>query len=198
MKKIKLVFIALFTIIASIVFYKLYHVHFNYRFTEVSKNKVYRSGTIPTDKIDDYIEKYGIKTVIDLRNGHIVHPLNPAFHALIEDEKSAVELVEGVNYVNIPSDQIPSEENIDDFYKTLDNKDAYPVLIHCHHGTGRAVLYSALYQIEYDGLNNQEARKKTKFPLFLSSFDDGTPKGEWLKNYKKRSSTVNGFATKSN
>jgi protein tyrosine/serine phosphatase len=28
----------------------------------------------------------------------------------------------------------------------MDNSDNYPVLIHCYHGTGRAEMYSALYQ----------------------------------------------------
>jgi protein tyrosine/serine phosphatase len=34
----------------------------------------------------------------------------------------------------------------------MDNKDNYPVLIHCYHGTGRAEMYSALYRIEYETL----------------------------------------------
>jgi hypothetical protein len=40
----------------------------------------------------------------------------------------------------------------------MDNKDNYPVLIHCYHGTGRAEMYSALYRIEYENFTNEDAR----------------------------------------
>ena len=35
-------------------------------------------------------------------------------------------------------------------------------------------------------MNNEDARNKTRFLLKGSSFDEGTPKGEFLKKYKKR------------
>lgn len=164
----------------------IYHVHFNYRFTTITKDKVYKSGLIPPDKLVDYIEDYDIKTVIDLRIGHIIDPLNPSLKKSIIDEEKAVNTVDGVTYYNIPSRQIPSEENMAAFYALLDNEKSYPVLIHCHHGIGRASLYSALYRIEYEGFTNEDARKNTRPIVYLSSFDNGTPKGEWLKNYKNR------------
>ena len=70
----------------------------------------------------------------------------------------------------------------------MDNEKNYPVLIHCHHGIGRAALYSALYRIEYENYSNEEARKKTRIPYIFSNFYDGTKKGEWLKKYTKRNS----------
>lgn len=162
----------------------VYHVHFDYRFVEINENKVYRSAAIPPEKIHKYIEKHGIKTVIDLRVGQVSDPLNPGLSSDITKEKIAVEKIKGTNHINIPSQQIPSEENLKEFFKVLNQDISYPVLIHCHHGTGRAVLYSALYRIEYEGFSNEAARLKTRVPVFLSSFDHGTPKGEWLKTYK--------------
>jgi hypothetical protein len=47
-------------------------------------------------------------------------------------------------------------------------------------------LFGAVYRIEYEGMPNEEARGKTRLLLKGSSFDDGSPKGEFLKNYKKR------------
>ncbi|WP_405209176.1 dual specificity protein phosphatase family protein [Aquimarina sp. LLG6339-5] len=172
----------------AIVFTSLYvyHVHFNYRFTEVTSGKVYRSAAIPTDKIETYLKKYGIKTVIDLRIGVVVDPLNPSLSNDITKEHDIIETIDNVTHINIPSHQIPSQENLEDFFNILDKDISYPVLIHCHHGTGRAVLYSALYRIEYEDFSNEEARKNTVFPVLLSSFDHGTPKGEWLKVYESR------------
>lgn len=163
-----------------------YHVHIDYRFTEISKNKVFRSAVIPPKKIEKYLKKNNIKTVIDLRIGNTIDPLNPSLSKDISAEKKAVEAITGVQYVNIPSEQIPSKENLNKFYSILDKKENYPVLIHCYHGTGRAVLYSALYRVEYEDFSNEEARLNTRFPVFMSSFDNGTPKGEWLKNYSPR------------
>ena len=175
-----------FTILGiAIIFtsFYLYQVHCNYRFTEVAPNKVYRSAVIPPDKIDKYINKYGIKTVIDLRMGSVRDPLNPALNVEIFEEKKAVEKINDVQYINIPSDQIPNKKNLDQFFKVLDQEGSYPVLIHCHHGTGRAVLYSALYRIQYEGMTNEEARLKTRPITLLSPFDNEAPKGEWLKQF---------------
>lgn len=68
----------------------------------------------------------------------------------------------------------------------MDNKANYPVLIHCYHGTGRAEMYSAIYRIEYKNFTNEQARKKVRNIIKWSSFDEGTPKGEYLKAYKSR------------
>ena len=72
----------------------------------------------------------------------------------------------------------------------MDDKSNYPVLIHCYHGIGRAQVYSAVYRIEYEGWSNEEARQKAAFPVTFSSFDNGTPKGEFLKSYISRKDSV--------
>jgi protein tyrosine/serine phosphatase len=54
----------------------------------------------------------------------------------------------------------------------MDNSDNYPVLIHCYHGTGRAVF--CLYRIEYEKFTNEAARQGVRTLLKFSSFDDGT------------------------
>ena len=58
--------------------------------------------------------------------------------------------------------------------------------IHCFHGTGRAMLYSAIYRIEYERMLSEEVRKKTRFILNGSSFDKGKPKGDFLISYQAR------------
>ena len=168
----------------------VYQVHFNYRFRTVDNDKVYRSGTIPPEKLGEYIKKYHIKSIIDLRSpGEGDASDNPEKLEDVLAEKDAVGKIPGVNYFNIKSDQIPSQNNLDSFYKVMDQPENYPVLIHCHHGVGRAGIYSAIYQIEYQKLSNDKARENTRSfmelrPLKFSSFDDGKAKGEFLKNYK--------------
>lgn len=185
-KKVLIVFGILVVLISS---YLIYQIHFNYRFTEVSKGKVFSSGVIPPDKIEGYVKKHGIKTIIDLRDGRIQDKLNPGLTADIIKEKEAIKKIDGVEHINIPSLQIPTEQTLDKFYEVMSDSTVYPVLIHCYHGVGRAVLYSALYRIEYEGFSNEEARNNTRFPVLFSNFDKNTDKGKYLTNYKKKISS---------
>lgn len=171
--------------------YKIYDVYFNYRFMEISENKVYKSGVIPPDKIEDYVKKYHIKSIVDLRGPVTQDKINnPESWVEINQEKDATSKIEGLNYYNIPSEQVPKKENLNKFYKVIDNPDNYPILIHCYHGIGRAQMYSAIYRIEKEDFSNEQARAKAAFPVMFSSFDDGTPKGEFLKSYVPRKDSV--------
>ena len=183
----KKIIIALVVVVLGITGKYVYDRHINHNFMEITEGKVYKSGVIPPDEIADYVKKYKIKSIVDLRfpgTGDDVN--NPEVPAELTAEKEAVAKIPGVNYFNNGSDQVPKQENLDSFFKIMDNQDNYPVLIHCYHGIGRAQMYSALYRIEYEGFSNEEARSKAAFPVMFSSFDDGKPKGEYLKAYKSR------------
>lgn len=165
----------------------VYDMHINHNFETITEGKVYKSGVIPPDEIADYVKKYKIKSIVDLRfpgTGDDVN--NPEIPAELTAEKEAVAKIEGVNYFNNGSDQVPKQKNLDTFFKIMDNKDNYPVLIHCYHGVGRAEMYSALYRIEYENWTNEEARQGVRTLVKWSSFDDGKPKGEFLKAYESR------------
>jgi protein tyrosine/serine phosphatase len=165
----------------------VYDRHINHNFMTITEGKVYKSGVIPPDEIESYVKKYHIKSIIDLRfpgTGDDVN--NPEIPAELTAEKQAIERIPGVNYFNDGSDQVPNQKNLDIFFKIMDNPNNYPVLIHCYHGIGRAQMYSAIYRIEYEGFSNEDARHKAAFPFIFSSFDDGKPKGEYLKSYKSR------------
>lgn len=179
--------IALLLILLGVTGKYIYNRHINHNFMTISEGKVYKSGVIPPNEIESYVKKYHIKSIVDLRfpgTGDGVN--NPEIPNELTAEKEAVAKIPGVNYFNNGSDQVPKQENLDSFFKIMDNKANYPVLIHCYHGIGRAQMYSAIYRIEYEGWNNEDARHKAAFPLMFSSFDDGKPKGEFLKAYKSR------------
>jgi protein tyrosine/serine phosphatase len=183
-KKIVILFAALALVLTGKY---IYDRHINNNFMTITEGKVYKSGVIPPDEIESYVKKYNIKSIVDLRfpgTGDDVN--NPEIPAELIAEKEAVSKIPGVNYFNNGSDQIPNQKNLDIFFTIMDNPKNYPVLIHCYHGIGRAQLYSAIYRIEYEGFSNEEARNKAAFPLLFSSFDDGKPKGEYLKAYVTR------------
>ena len=183
----KKITILLFSIVILVVSKYVYDVHFNYNFKEISKNKVYKSGVIPPENIATYIEDHQLKSIIDLRFPRSKDKINnPEIPDELTAEKRAVEQLEGVNYFNLGTDQVPTQETVDEFLEIMDDPFNYPVLIHCYHGVGRAQMFSALYRIEYEGWTNQEAREQTRLLLKGSSFDEGASKGDYLINYKSR------------
>jgi protein tyrosine/serine phosphatase len=169
----------------------VYDMHINHNFETISDGKVYKSGAIPPDEIEGYIKNNNIKSVIDLRfpgTSDLVN--NPEIPEELTAEKEAISKLEGINYFNVGSDQVPEQKNLDMFFQIMDNKNNYPVLIHCYHGVGRAEMYSAIYRIEYEGWDNDIARSNTRFLTKFSSFDIGKPKGDYLHSYIKRKDTL--------
>jgi protein tyrosine/serine phosphatase len=187
-KKIGLVIIVFITIgIGKYV----YDMHINHNFETITEGKVYKSGVIPPDEIEDYVKEYKIKSIIDLRfpgTGDEVN--NPEIPAELTAEKEAIAKIKGVNYFNNGSDQVPEPHNLDTFFKIMDDPKNYPVLIHCYHGVGRAEMYSAIYRIEYENMEKDEARTNTRFLTKWSSFDLGKPKGDFLHNYQRRKDSL--------
>ena len=182
-------------LLLSIAFY-VWHVNFNYRFEEISKNKVYKSALIAPDKLESFLLDNNIKTVIDLLDAGVQDSLNPATQAEIDAEDKAVNEINkkhnlNIEHINIASGQIPSKKTLEKFFEVLDKEESYPVLIHCYHGTGRAAMYSALYRIEYEQWSNYDARMKTRIVVeglgYRSSFAKGRKKGDFLINYQPRS-----------
>ena len=159
----------------------------NHNFKVISEGKVYKSGVIPPDKIAYFVKEHNIKSIIDLRfpgTGDDVN--NPEIPKELVAEKAAAAKIEGLNYFNIGSDQVPKPHNLEAFFKVMDNPANYPVLIHCFHGVGRAEMYSAIYRIEYENWDRDEARTETRLLTKFSSFDLGKPKGDFLHNYVSR------------
>lgn len=185
MKK-KIGFLVLAIVLIGVGKY-VYDMNINHNFETITKGKVYKSGVIPPNELASYIKEYHIKSVVDLRfpgTGDDVN--NPEIPAELTAEKEAIAKIKGVNYFNNGSDQVPVQKNLDSYFKIMDNPANYPVLIHCYHGIGRAEMYSALYRIEYENWTNEQARQGVRTLVKWSSFDDGTPKGEYLKAYKSR------------
>ncbi|HEY4628247.1 MAG TPA: dual specificity protein phosphatase family protein [Flavobacterium sp.] len=179
-----------FLLLAIILFFgckQIYDMNISHNFETITDGKVYKSGVIPPDELESYVAKYHIKSIVDLRfPGTTDLTNNPEIPAELTAEQNAIAKIKGVNYFNNGSDQVPKQENLDRFFKIMDNKDNYPVLVHCYHGIGRAEMYSALYRIEYENFTNEAARQGVRAIVKFSSFDDGTPKGEYLKSYKSR------------
>ena len=56
-------------VLAALIFGKsyVYDYKINHNLETITEGKVYKSGVIPPDELPDYIKKYNIKSVVDLR-----------------------------------------------------------------------------------------------------------------------------------
>ncbi len=190
-KYLKIIGILLFVLVLVFGGKYVYDININHNFETITEGKVYKSGVIPPDELESYVNKYKIKSIVDLRFPGTGDDVNNPENALeLAAEKSAVAKINGVNYFNDGSDQVPTKDNLVLFYKIMDNPANYPVLIHCYHGVGRAELYSAVYRIEYENWDKDKARTSTRFLTKWSSFDLGKPKGDFLHNYIRRKDTL--------
>ncbi|WP_345973538.1 fused DSP-PTPase phosphatase/NAD kinase-like protein [Sulfurimonas diazotrophicus] len=175
-----------------------WYVYGHYRFETIDPERVYKSALIAPERLEDFLIPHHIKTVVDLLDPGIQDALNPAQQKEIDAEAAAIARINEtygtqIRHVNIPSRQVPTKETLTQFFKVLDDNASYPVLIHCYHGMGRAVIYSALYRIEYLKWQNEKAREWTRpLPimvesrLYHSSFARGHSKGDFLIHYMPR------------
>ncbi len=147
----------------------------NYHFSTVTEGQVYRSGAMPPEKLQSIVRRYGIRAVIDLRD--------PGEE--VNEERAALTQL-GVKHLHLPSEQIPKDETIDAFLEIMDHPEYRPVLIHCKHGEGRAVLFAAIYRMEYEGWSNERARRASRLLPWFGSFSSTRRKGIFILNYVRR------------
>lgn len=158
-----------------------FYAHWEYvdcRFRAVSPGRVYASARMPPETLKTVVRKYGIRSVVDLREA-----IDEKSLSATEDEGVALAEV-GVRHHHLPTPQVPSTETVARFVEIMNDPENLPVLIHCYHGQGRAVLFSALYRIEFEGWDPDRARRATRLVLEGSNFDDNSGKGRYLIDYE--------------
>jgi protein tyrosine phosphatase (PTP) superfamily phosphohydrolase (DUF442 family) len=148
-----------------------------HRFATVTQGQIYRSGAMPPEKLVEKVQEHGIRAVVDLRT-----------YGEDEAERDALAAL-GVKYFNLPSLQRPTARDVDAFLEFASQSENRPLLIHCEHGVGRAVLFSALYRIEFEGWSNERARASAYWGSGLGSFEPDSRKGRFLLDYTRRLST---------
>lgn len=152
-----------------------------YRWTVIAPGEVYTSAAMPPEKLRRVARRAGLRTVFDLRGPD-------EGEEAIRAEAEALE-AEGVAHVNLASPQVPPDEIRDRYLDWIADPAHRPALMHCNHGEGRAVLYGALWRIEFEGVDPERARKQCRMLTTRgSSFDPRKAKGAYLRHYKKRRS----------
>lgn len=151
------------------------------RKAEVDEGRVYRCAALPAGRLQDYLRAHGIRTVIDLRKSE-----DAKGGVLTEREAKTCEAV-GAAYVNLPADQVPSDEVVARFLQIMDDPKSYPVLVHCEHGVGRTGVMTAIYRMEFHDWSKERAIHEARlFSGFTRSFGRGTGKEQFLRGYQPR------------
>lgn len=129
-------------------------------FYEVSNGLCYRSGQLPSDRLEYYIKRHHIKAIVNLRD-------EAPGQSWYQDEidvcnKLSVKLENiGLNIYHLPPKQKILE--LLDFF---DRYKGQPILIHCRAGVDRTGLASFLWLLEIEGKNKVDALKQLlKKPL---------------------------------
>jgi tyrosine-protein phosphatase SIW14 len=111
---------------------------------------LYRGGQPGRDGFV-YLQKNGIKTVINLRSEN--------------DEEVIVQKL-GMNYVHIPISivmwsKIP-DAAIEQYFKVLNDPANYPIFFHCRRGADRTGALAGFYRIAYQGWEPEKAYSEAR------------------------------------
>ncbi len=109
--------------------------------------QVYR-GAQPTAEGFHYLSSIGVKVILDLRE----HDQRSA------DEEKVVTAA-GMKYVNVPMTGMtpPTDPQIRQILKLLEDSTAGPVFVHCKRGADRTGAVIAAYRIDHDKWDNTRA-----------------------------------------
>ena len=165
------------------------------RLREVTPGRFYRSGQMTAAGFREAIDRYGIKTVINLQHEDPDPHLAESWMGRRGVHEKA--LCEGlkVRYVLLTPDILPQPNDvrttppvIKDYLAVLDDETAYPVLIHCKAGLHRTGRLTAIYRMEYESWSVGEAMRELRANGYgfamASEFDDFVI--QFIENYKPR------------
>ena len=152
-------------------------IHVDYRFRAIEAGALYQSGAMPPDTLKWYVERYGIRTVLDLRD-HRTADIDAEREALADT---------AADHATVPMPPDPSNEQLQVAVEIMLDKAKQPVLVHCHHGEGRSVMAAALYRVFGQDMTFDEALRLTaRVPAVLSPLIDVLPAGFDRDDYKTK------------
>lgn len=179
-----------------IAFYRYEYVQAK-RFHEVTPGRYYRSGQMTTAGFRDIVDRYKIKTFINLQHEDPDPYLTD--HWLGAGKIHESELCEklGIRYVLLKPDLLPPGNRldsippaVDEFLQILDDEASYPVLVHCKAGLHRTGRLTAIYRMEYQAWTAGEALRELRangYGFYMASEADEYII-QFLENYVPRRS----------
>lgn len=149
-KKFGLKALLFWLILAGAGYYLVFFV-INANFREVVANKVYRSAQPSPKHLRKWVERYGIKTVINLRGSS---------EKVIEQEQSTADEL-GLNLVSIhlSGKRLATSAEMAELIDALEKAET-PVLLHCESGIDRSGMASALAAMFIGNIDYNKAKRQ--------------------------------------
>ena len=177
-----------------VALYRAQYVHAK-RFREVEAGRFYRSGQMTTAGFRETIERYHIKTVVNLQNEEPDPLLSD--HWLGSGKILESELCQqlGVKYLLLTPDVLPPGNTVEmeppvvkDWLDILDDESNYPILLHCKAGLHRTGRLTAIYRMEYQGWSAGEALREARANGygFVAASESDAYVIQYIQNYKPR------------
>lgn len=157
-------------------------------FHAIEAGKAYRSGQLSPEALGWAIDRYQIKTVLNLR-GH--NPNKPWYQ-----DEAGVCSAKKVTLIDVPmsSQKLPPPELLKSVLATLRSHEG-PILIHCESGSDRTGLVAGLYRLDVLKQTREEAEAeltaeyghfraaKPCMDTFIEIYES-TP--EWMAEYEEQ------------
>jgi protein tyrosine/serine phosphatase len=129
-----------------------YHKTRPYHFRVITPGVLYRSGWMKPHNFEKIINKYHIRTVVNL-----CLQSEDTFIKNCEDEQhickaNNVKLV----HLPLPANTPPDDEQLLQWLNLLKDPKRLPVLVHCAQGATRTSVMVAIYEMEFLGKRNRE------------------------------------------
>ncbi len=127
------------------------HEYVKYRPRVVEAGLLFRSRQLP-EKVLGQLNRYGIKTVLDLRGDADEEPA-------VRKREEEIVRSQGIDFVFLPmttSQVVPTEAQLQRFLELLRGP-GRPVLVHCREGKVRTGMLVASFRVLYDGWSPDKA-----------------------------------------
>jgi protein tyrosine/serine phosphatase len=177
-----------------VVLYRAEYVHAK-RFREVEAGRFYRSGQMTAAGFRETIERYHIKTVVNLQHEEPDPFLSDHWLGRGKVRESDLCQQLGVKYVLLTPDLLPEGNTLEteppavrDWLEVLDDEANYPILLHCKAGLHRTGRLTAIYRMEYHGWSTGEALRELRANGygFTAAIEGDEFVVQFIENYKPR------------
>jgi protein tyrosine/serine phosphatase len=135
--------------VGAVVAYRLQPKHLR----TVVPGVMYRSATLPPEQLSDVVDRYGIRTVVNLRSQ--LENDKGDWHAV----QSSMLESKGVDLVDLPmhTGHAPDRSALAGWLDVVADRTRHPVLVHCEYGVLRTSAMVAVFEMEFLGVSNEEA-----------------------------------------
>jgi protein tyrosine/serine phosphatase len=154
--------------VSPLVYYRAGYTNYK-RLREVTPGVICRSGQLTAEGFREAVERYGIRTVINLQNEDPDPDVRQNYFVCRPTKESQLCGELGVRYVHLEPDLIHPRlvgehrpEVIEEFLAVMDDPANYPVLLHCRAGLHRTGCLAAVYRMEYEGWTPYQAIAEMK------------------------------------